>query len=462
MRRAISHLAVGWTIFALLGPTVVGAQAPSGSSQSRTEKLQDAALERCLRLAERNYPKVREAHAKHAQSETQITQVRFAPFSEFTVTGGLALAPSLRGTSQYSLNTDRPVTNNMGLAWTIGVDGALPLYTFGKMSSALEAAEAASRVSEHDIERERNEVRLNVRRAFYGVQLARDALDLVREASGRIDAQIDKMNKEVAEGDGDDIQLLRIRVFRADLTVKESEARKQESVALSGLRFLTGEGESLDVPNEPLEPIRHELSTYSTYVASAMRHRPELAMAQAGVAARQANLKLEKSRLFPDIGLGVGARWTYAPEVTDQTNPFVRDPGNFLALSFGVTMRYKLDFLPQAAKISFAKAQLDETLATQQWALGGISQQVKDAYAEVEDAQRRLTAMSEAARLAKQWMVKVQQGIEVGTMEDEDIVMPAREYATKRFGEMMAIYEYNVALAKLAQVTGDEGILGNR
>jgi outer membrane protein TolC len=233
-------------------------------------------------------------------------------------------------------------------------------------------------------------------------------------------------------------------------------------VALATLRFLTGAGEALDVPNEPLVPLAHVLQSEADYLRAAEGHRPELAMARAGVAARIAGLKMEKSRLFPDLGLALSAKWSYAPEITDQTNPFIRDNGNFLAVGVGLVMRYKLDFLPQAARVSFAKAQLEEVQATRQWAFGGIAQQVKEAFAEVLDSQRRLAALTDAARLAKQWMVKVQQGIEVGTMEEEDIVLPAREYATKRFSEMMATYEFNVALAKLAQATGDEGILRHR
>lgn len=453
MRCSQVVVAVGLGVIGTVPPGTLAAQVGNGMQE------QVQSLEHCLRMAERNFPKIREARAKLAQKEAQVTQVRFAPFSEFTLTGGLALAPSVRGTPQYSYNTDKAITSNMGLGWEVGVDGALPLYTFGKISHAIDAAEAAGRVGEHEVDKERNEVRLNVRRAFYGVQLARDALNLVREATGYIDAQVQKMQGQVAAGEGDELQLLRIRVFRADLTVRESEARKQERVALSGLRFLTGAGERLDVPNEPLLRIEHQLLAESDYISAAERHRPELAMARAGVSARRASLKLEKSKLFPDLGLGLNARWRYAPEVTDQTNPFVRDPGNYLAFSVGLVVRYKLDFLPQAARISQAKSQLDEVLATQQWALGGVAQQVRDAYAEVEDTHRRLTAMTEAAKLAKQWMLKVQQAIEVGTMEDEDIVIPAREFAAKRFGEMMATYEYNLALAKLSLATGDESVL---
>lgn len=459
MRVGLFLFSLGFCSLAVLPTSIVGAQHARAAT---TGNGQAASLERCLALAERNFPKIREARARRSQKLAQVDQARYAPFSEFTLSGGLALAPTLHGTSQYSLNTDKALTNNMGMAWQVGIDGALPLYTFGKMSNAIDAAEAASRVGNHEIDKERNEVRLNVRRAFYGVQLARDALALVREAAGRIDSQVEKMKKQVDEGEGDDIQLLRIQVFRSDLTVRESEAEKQETVALAGLRFLTGEGDGLNVPDEPLVPLRHGLGTLSEYLASAERHRPEAGMALAGVAARQASLKLEKSKLFPDIGVGLSAKWTYAPEITDQTNPFVRDDGNRIGFGIGLVMRYKLDFLPQSARISFAKAQLDEVQATRQWALGGIAQQVKDAYAEVQDTRRRLKAMSDASRLAKQWMLRVQQGIEVGTMDDEDIVLPAREYATKRFGEMAATYEYNVALAKLAQATGDEQILQQR
>jgi hypothetical protein len=52
----------------------------------------------------------------------------------------------------------------------------------------------------------------------------------------------------------------------------------------------------------------------------------------------------------------------------------------------------------------------------------------------------------------------VQQGIDVGTNDEEDIVDPAKEWALKRFAVMSATFDYNVAVGKLAQVTGWEGL----
>ena len=45
------------------------------------------------------------------------------------------------------------------------------------------------------------------------------------------------------------------------------------------------------------------------------------------------------------------------------------------------------------------------------------------------------------------------------TDEDDEIATPAKEYALKRFSQMSAIFEYNVAMAKLAQATGWEAVL---
>jgi outer membrane protein TolC len=427
---------------------------PTEASLVRTR----VSLRRCLELADQNFPKIREAQAKRDQKDALVDVAKYSPFSEFSVSGGLVLAPTLSGTPEFSRSTDKALTRSMGLAWQVGVEGAIPLYTFGKITNALGAAEAFARVGNHELEKERNDVRLNVRRAYYGVQVARDALALVDDASAQMDKSIKRIQAAVESGDGDDIELLKLRVFRADLAVRRSEAEKQEKVALSALRFLTGQGNWLDVPNEPLQSEQIQLEPLSEYLGMAQLNRPELGMAKAAVDARKCQVKLETSKLFPDLGLGLSAKWAYAPEITDQTNPFVRDNGNFLYYTAGLLLKYKLDFMPQIAKLSQAKSQLTEIIATEQFAKSGIAQQVTDAYSEVEEASQKLKTLTEAVKIAKQWLVKVQQGIEVGTMEDEDLVAPAKEYALKRFAEIMATYEYNVALARLSQTTGVKGI----
>jgi outer membrane protein TolC len=434
-------------------PTASRTQALPAVRTSRTYGLKE-----CLALANKNYPKIHESRAKVRRMEAQLFEARTAPFSNFELTGGLALAPHLGGTAVYSPNSDVSLTSDLSLAWRVGIEGVVPLWTFGKITSLIEAAEAQIKVGEQGVEKEKNELALSVRRAYYGIQLARDALALIGDAEKRIDKYLGNLQQKVDDGEGDDIELLKLKMYRAELTARESEARKQERVALAGLKFLTGIGSTLDIPDRPLEKVTHALGPLARYLRAARLHRPEINMARAGILARRAQMELEQARYLPDLGLGLSAKWTRAPQIADQVNPFVRDEGNYLRYGAGLVLHWKLDFLPQSARVAQAEAQLEELRATERFALGGVGVEVETAFEEAREAKARLDAYGAATQFAKRWLIKVQQGIDVGTMDDEDIVDPAKEYALKRFSQMSATFDYNVAFAKLAQVTGWQAV----
>ena len=419
-------------------------------------------LERCLALTLRNYPRIHEARARLGYRQQQQVQSWSQPYSEFNVSGGLALAPEVRGTPVYSPDTDVALTSHMGLGWNIGIDGVVPLWTFGKISNLWDASAAQVKVAEQDVEREKNNIKLDVRRAYYGVQLARDAIALMREAESRIDKYLGTLEKKVKSGDGDQVALYKLHISRADLTARHSEARQKEAIALASLKFLTGVQGDLPLPELPLVRVRQGLSPLATYLSAARLYRPEVNMARAGLLAREAQVRLEQARYYPDIGLGLSARWGKAPGITDQTNPFVHDTINVVSYGAALVLRYKLDFLPTAARVAQAQAQLEELRATERYALGGVAVEVETAYREAEDAERRLDAYSEAAGYAKKWLILVQQGIDVGTNDEEDIVDPAKEWALKRFAVMSATFDYNVAVGRLAQATGWEAMVSSR
>lgn len=432
-------------------------RAPATRERARS-RASIFTLSRCLQLAAANYPKIHEARAKLANKRAQRSQAHTQPFSEFTFTAGLTLAPTVQGTSVYSPDSDVPIKSDMGLAWQLGLEGLIPLWTFGKISNLWDAADAQVKVGQHEVTKEKNEVLLAVRRAYYGALLAHDAGLLVREAATRIDKYLGPLKAKVDAGDGDEIDLIKLQIYREDMAVRESEATKQERIALAGLRFLTGVTGALELPDLPLKRVAHRLGPLAHYLAAARIHRPEINMARAGIAARAAQTRLARARLFPDLGIGLSARYTNAPSVTDQRNPFVYDRGHEQSYGAALVLRYKFDFLPQSARLAQAEADLEEIRATERYALGGVGVEVEQAFREAADAELRLAAHGRAVALAKRWLVQVQQGIDVGTFEDKDIVDPAKEYAFKRFAQMTALFDYNVAVARLALATGSQAI----
>lgn len=431
----------------------------NGRGTRSSSKHRVLTLDELLTLAERNYPKVQEARARLLKKRGDLWEARTAPFSQFKVQGGLGVAPTVRGTSVYSPSSDVAITENMALAWEIGIQGLVPLWTFGKITSLWDAAEANVRLGRFEVEKEKNEIRLEVRRAFYGLLLARDSRLLLEEAMRRLDEYIAKLEKNVEDGDDDEIELLKIKMQRAELVARGTDADQGEAKALAGLRFYSGATGEFDVPDIPLAPINHQLGEVGRYLEAARIHRPEVNMAKAGLAARKAQVELQKAKFYPDFGLGIEAKLQRAPEVTDQRNPFVRDPGNRGFYGFGVVFQWNLDLLPQTARLAQARAQLEEVRATERYALGGIAAEVEISHAEALTAKRRFDAWVEATNYAKRWMIKVKQGLDLGLSEPEDMVEPSKAYALKKASQMEALFDYNVALVKLAQSTGWESML---
>ncbi len=435
---------------------------PESLSDVRAKAASTLSLDQCLRLAERHYSSVAEADARTRQVRAQLDQARTAPYSDFSTTAGIALAPTVRGTQTFSRDTDVSLSDNMGLAWQVHVSGTIPVWTFGKLDSLVEAASANVQVKEHEAQKVRNELKRSVKQAYYGILFARDVMSLLDEALERLDKHTGSLEKAVDEDDADPVSLYKMKMYRAELAARRSDVLREEAVARAGLHLLVGKGGNWDVVDEPLPKPSHVLAPLSRYLSAARVYRPEVNMARAGVLARKAQLELERSRFLPDVGVTVNAGWSQAPEVTDQLNPFVSDPGNYLRYGLALGLKWKLDFLPQSARHREAEAKLEEMRATEQFALGGVGMEVEKAYREASGAAERLRLYGEAADWAKRWMVTVQQGIDIGAYEDEDIIAPAKEYALRRFSEMSATYDYHMALAGLALATGWDAVAAPR
>ncbi len=409
-----------------------------------------------IALADQRSPQIQMQMDKLEQAHAQLDEIKWIPWSQFSVSGGFAAVPEIRGTAVYSPNSDISLSSKLGPAWRITVDGVVPIWTFGKISSANAAASALVDVAAADVERVRNLVHHDVRRAYFGLMLAHDARYLLEKAAGRLDSAIGD-----AEGkdDGDEADLLRMKTYRAEIGARMGEVVKGERIATAALKFLSGLDEAaLNVPDEPIKPPRKPLVDVVVYLAAAKTHRPEIKMVKAGVEARSAQVDFAKARLYPDIGLGLSFGWANSPVVTDQTNPYIVDNANYLRYAAGVVFKWNLDLLPAAARVHYAEAQLEELRDTEKYALGGVGVEVETAYGNCQDATLREKAYGEAESLAKRWVATVSAAVSIGTKEDKDIIDPLRAFLTNRFAHLQAIMDLDVAFSTLSLATGDESI----
>ncbi|MCL2825631.1 MAG: TolC family protein, partial [Polyangiaceae bacterium] len=224
VRRTLSTILIstGFAFVCQTTPSMADEPQPSPTpSASNTatpnQTRRGYSLEQCVAFAERNYPTIAQARAKAHHYRAQLDEARSAPFSQWKATGGVAMAPTSRGTSIYSPDTDVALKSNMGLAWRVNVEGVVPLFTFGKITNLVRAAEAQVELGEHQVEKERNQVRLDVRKAYFGLLMARASIDLLNQATRQLEKATDKLAEQVEEGEADEFVLFRLQTFGAEL-----------------------------------------------------------------------------------------------------------------------------------------------------------------------------------------------------------------------------------------------------
>ncbi len=433
----------------------VAASSPATSAPARVYTLSE-----CLELTERNHPNLWAARARLAYVHAQLDEAKWTPFWQWTVNVGASVLPPITGTGVYT--TSAPSARNVSLTdglepvFHFDLNGIVPVYTFGKITAAKEAATAGVRVSEWDLEKSRQQTRMDVRRAYYGVMLSRDAKYLAAEIEGELDKAIKRIKEKIASDDKtvSEVDTLRLEVLKDEVIARAGEATRGEAVAISSLRFLTGVESNFDVPDEPIKPPATPLAPVVRYLTAARIFRPEVNMARAGVAARKAQVDLARAKILPDLGVLLGTDYTRSPSATTQTTAWAFDPFNHFYYTAGVGARWSLDLMPAWARMAEAKAQLEETRSLERLALGGVAVEVETAYAAVVEAKGREESWSRAEHKAKQWIATVDAQVDLGTADEKALTEPLRAYINARTQHLVAIMDYDLTQSQLALASG--------
>ncbi|MDB4939376.1 MAG: putative outer rane efflux protein [Labilithrix sp.] len=417
-------------------------------------------LAECLSLSERNHPNLWAARARLAYVHGQLDEAKYTPYSYWSANATTGLLPTIGGTPFYNAVPRSALSQGFGSDFqpflTFGVRGTIPIYTFGKIDSIKRAAEAQVRYNEWDLEKYRAQVRADVRRAYYGLMLARDALYIADDVLGKLNKAIESVVVKLEANDTtvEEADRLRLEIYRDELLARIAEAKKGEAYASAALRFFTGVQTAFDIPDEPLKRPENTLGPVVRYLTAARLFRPDVNLARSGVAARRAQLDFARAQLFPNIGMGLGFSYAIAPSATTQNTAWIGDPFNGFGAAVAFGVEWGLDLLPKNARVNQAESQLEEARALERYALGGVAVEVENQYATVAEAKAREENWDRAEHRAKHWISSVQDAIDLGTKEERYLIEPLRAYVFARANHVQALMDFNVALSELARVTG--------
>lgn len=333
-----------------------------------------------------------------------------------------------------------------------------PVWDFGKISAGTDAAKEGVAVAKERENATRADVEQNVRKAYWGMKLARDVLDMLDTGAGYVDDGQKKIEKDLEQGTGS-VSVTdkhRIRTVRAEVDARILEAKRGQGLAREGLRVLLGAQapSEIDVDDEMFEPVEVKARPVTYYEDLARYSRPEARLLDHAVKAKNALADLERLRAYPDIVLvGTGA-FARAQEVDDPQNGFLSHYFNSTSFGVAAALRMQLDIGPKLARASRSEAEAAEIGYRRSEALGGIALEVRKAYGEMNEASERLKAVQKGEKAAKAWISAVAQNFAVGLAEARDLTDALVAFFNMRYRYLQAVFDYNIAVAALTRATG--------
>ena len=400
------------------------------------------------------YPGLNAAEADIDAAQARLNEARLSPFMQLQGQARFFVAPGAQGTATFSPDPQIPWGNRWGPGGEVGIEGAIPIYTFGKYRAGKKAASAGITAAEYERDRTLARVVFDVRRAYFGTQLSLDLQAMISEGKDKLRNAVNKLDARLQADDPRVKQTDYWRLVSAlsEIESRESEALRLEASARAALAILSGLEPAI-VPECPLGAVQSEVIELGEHVDRALANRPEVHQLEAAQAAKDANLTVKRAGYLPDIILALRASFARTPGITDIQNPFVIDRGNFAGAYAGVLAQWKLDFGGTHARVKAAKAEIQSLKAKTEEAEQGIEIEVTALYEQLQDAKRRLASWTRSEKETRKWFVSAGQGYEVGTTSAMELVDSIEAYFSARSKRLMATAEYNLAIAGLEKAT---------
>jgi outer membrane protein, multidrug efflux system len=435
-------------IAALIAVPAVAAAAPAPKKLTLAEAIARA----------QGNPAARAALEGKRAAEGKLTEARGARWPRGTITGFVAPSPEITCENPDCTRTSpTDVSINIG-----GIFGGArlelfqPLYTFGKIDAAIDAAGNGVRYSEALADGVAGDMVEQTARAYFGVQLARELVWMLEDGTEQITKGKATLEERLAKGDPEvTVQdRARLETLEAEVLARLAEAREAEAVALAGLRALVGDP-GAEPATDPLDAVEVALQPIDGYLEQADAKQPQLRAARAGVAALAGLVSLEKRRYLPDLILVGGFNVARATSVDNPPSAFASDPFNTTGAQLALVARWTVDPGAQRGRVAQAEAERRRAGALLEAAGAATDFAVRQAHIRAQRAAERMKAAQAGEKSARGWLGSVVAADAIGTASAKDLVDASIAYFTLHGRVLQSTYEWNLATVSLRRATGE-------
>jgi outer membrane protein TolC len=436
----------------VLAVAVSAALLLSAAAAAQTIEL---TLEEAIRLGLENSSDVKMAEYEALAAQTDVKAAKAGRY------------PDVGGSASYQHLFEQPQTAGFFLSAkdsvSFSLDAQQPIYTFGRISAGIDLADVGYERALINLESEKQTLVLNIKRAFQGYLLAREALDVQEETLQNKQDALEIARQRFEAGLGTRLDVLRAESDVAGFMPDLISARNQVDLAeLTVLDLLDLEVQTEEYRDSgvdvvlvgDLEPRYHQFEI-DRLLELAMAENYNLQEFRTGIEAAREELQLNKAQRLPSIaGFGNYSIDSGVNPMTGETD--FSDWSDLLTVGVSVQVPISELFPWSAENAAVDKSEyniqsLNEGL---QSITGSIRLGIRDALLRLEEQRSVITSSEKQVELAREVLATSEESYRNGLITSLELQDAQLNLQAAQLGYLRAVFNYNTVLYDLYDLVG--------
>lgn len=332
-----------------------------------------------------------------------------------------------------------------------------PLFTFGKISQGIKAANAGLQARHANLAIKQQDLRIEIHKIYYGYQLSSE----LHRSFQKLEDAFDKAHKQAGEqlrsGESAITQtdILKLQVALLSLSKRVLQFDRQKQTALLAFRRVLGFDIDAKIfpDSDRLKPVEPVVLPSENYLLTELTfQQPVWKATQTGLIARTAATQAAARAIYPDVFIGLHADLAWAPTRDDVQNPYLRDEFNRIRGGPFIGLRWPLDISTRLAQKNGVKAQQLIQAAKVEQARTGLPLKVKKILLEYKEKKAALRISQKARKAGRSLSFITSANFGLGIGDAKEILESLGIYARSLGEYYQTVFEYNIARFKLSEI----------
>lgn len=337
--------------------------------------------------------------------------------------------------------------------FTYGATLSQPLFLGGAGIASIQMARAFQKSSQHEYERTRQNLIYNTADAFYQCILAKEMVQVQKDALAQAEANLDIVLKKYDVGAASGLDKMRAQVDAANIKPAYISAKNAYQAALTQLKTVMGM--PLEDKIQPQGILEYTEDTFSDLSLEEIqnlseKNRPELLSMTAQEKVASKGIALARSEFLPKLIFS-----------TDYSYLAMKNDYHFNQDDFskGFTSAFTLQmplFHGFRSCKNYQKAQLDYkiTLDSKRMLEDGIRAEVEITYNTFREAKEKYQSAAESIAMAEEAMRLANLMYEEGASTQLEVLSSQLALTQSKLNFITSLYEYQMARYNFRRATG--------